>query len=430
MILSDEPSLCGEPGPVSLKNASLFALLLAVLGIIAYLPAFNNGFISDDYVIFYRLDSLPHNPWLLFSEPPECFRLTSYICFGMLRFFFGYHAAAYYGFNLLLHVINSLLVWRLVRRFSQSDRIGMLAAALFASAQGHQEAIMWLAAMNETLQGFFLLLCLVLWKAKRTVLSVLMYLPALFSKESALILMAILPWLERISGHRLRCIKRYGFFIAASIVFAVLFSILAARNFMINTGTYSLGFQAIPVFLLSMHRLLFPWTYLALVVLLAQWRWRFPFGSALPGLGFAAIALLPYLFLTYQNHITSRQEYLASIGSAWVLAVLIQGFKKPIWRRAFILIFVIFNIGYIWLRKDAQFEIRAAPTNRLVEILRGNSPQELVLVDFPGNPWIAKSTFRLAPGWDMQMIHVNPPASECPGCLKFRWDPLTNRYVQ
>jgi len=108
--------------------------------------------------------------------------------------------------------------------------------------------------------------------------------------------------------------------------------------------------------------------------------------------------------------------------------VLIQGFRSSIGRKVFIILFVLVNIGYIWLRKDAQFEKRAAPTSRLIEILRENHPQELIVIDFPGNTWIAKNTYRLVPGWEMNMISVNTPSAACPGCLKFRWDPRTNQY--
>ena len=40
-----------------------FALVLGILCFIAYLPALNNGFISDDYVILERLRALHENVW-------------------------------------------------------------------------------------------------------------------------------------------------------------------------------------------------------------------------------------------------------------------------------------------------------------------------------------------------------------------------------
>ena len=81
---------------------------------------------------------------------------------------------------------------------------------------------------------------------------------------------------------------------------------------MLGAGTYALGWHAVPVFMLSMHRLMFPWIYAAVIFQLVQRRGLEDIKSAGWGLGVAAIALLPYIFLTYQNHVTSRQEYLAS----------------------------------------------------------------------------------------------------------------------
>jgi hypothetical protein len=413
-----------------LNHGLVFSLLLAGLCALTYFPAFNNGFISDDYIVFGRVDSMPGDWLILFSEPPECYRFTSYLVFGLVRFFFGYHAAAYYGFNLLLHCVNSILIWKLVSRQSGSAKTGMFAAVLFAAAQGHQEAIMWLAAMNETLALFFLLVCLLLWKTRLAWLAFLPFVAALFSLESSLILVGLLPWIKTESGFKIERRVAWGLMIACALAFAGLFNALLTTDSLVTSKAYSLSFRAIPVFLLSFHRLLFPWVYLAVVVLLIRKRLPQAAATALRGLGFSAVALLPFIFLTYQRHIPSRHEYLASAGIAWLLAMLIQGFDSRTWRNAFVLVFLAFNVGYIRLRKDAQFEERAAPTNRLAEVLREHAPQRLELTGFPGNTWIAKNTYRLVPGWTMDLIHVNESSGECPDCLAFRWEPVALRYVR
>ena len=197
---------------------------------------------------------------------------------------------------------------------------------------------------------------------------------------------------------------------------------------MLTAGTYSFGFHGILVFLISMHRMLFPYVYLALLILLVQRQFMKTVRSALPGLGFASIALLPYIFLTYQNHITSRQEYMASIGIAWLLATLILGFRAQAWRTAFVLVFIAANIGYIWIRKDAQFERRGAPTNQLVAILGENAPQDLYLTGFPQNPWIAKNTYRIVNGWKPELIHVNETQPAPADALQFRWNSAAMQY--
>lgn len=198
---------------------------------------------------------------------------------------------------------------------------------------------------------------------------------------------------------------------------------------MVSTGTYKLGFHAVTVFLLSMHRLLFPWVYLAIIIHFAGHGTPKHIKDASWGLGFAAIGLLPYIFLTYQNHVTSRQEYLASIGIVWFLAVLIHACDKRFLRRSFIVAFIIVNAGYIWLRKDAQFENRAAPTGKLMEVLRTCEPQNLVIQGFPGNPWIARNTGQMVPGWNRNLIHADEPAPKDHQWLTLKWDPKKNSYL-
>ncbi len=410
-----------------LTTKSRAALLLAGLCVIAYLPAFNNGFISDDYVILGRLDPLAHNWLYLFSVPPECFRLTSYLFFELLRFLFGYHSGFYYAFSLLLHFINSLLLWKLLTRISQSSGVGLLAGVLFATVQGHQEAMMWLAAMNEALLGLCLLAGLLLWENGRPIWSAATYVAALFSKESALIFVALLPLLMWRSRGLRQSRRSYVSILGISAAFVGLFYRLAGGNFMLGTRTYALTWHAVPVFLWSMHRLLFPWMYAAVVIHLVQRSGLANLKSACRGLAFATLALLPYVFLTYQSHVPSRQEYLPSIGIAWSLAILIQGMKNRKLRHAFLLIFVVANVSYIWI-KDRQFEQRAAPTRRLIEMLKERTPQNIAIYDFPANPWIAKVAAGMAPGWHPDMIHVNPPASECTACPGLRWDARAERY--
>jgi hypothetical protein len=404
-------------------------LSLTGLCILAYLPAFDNGFISDDYVILGRLDSLQHDVLFLFQVPPECFRLTSYLCFGILKSLFGYQAAWYYAFNLVLHLINSILLWKLLARVTRSSRVALLAAAIFASAQGHQEAIMWLAAMNETLLGLCLLACLLLWDQDLYGWGAVMFFAGLFSKESALIFLALLPLLTWRSKGLVRFHRGHALILGIAAAFTFLFLTLFSSNFMISAGTYAFSIQAAPVWLLSLHKMMFPWIYLAIGLHMAQRRGWKELRSATWGLCFAAIALLPYVFLTYRSAVTSRQEYLASMGLVWALAVLIQGLSNPQLRRAFILILIVANIATIWI-KDRQFEERAVPTNRLIERLKGLTPQNIAIFDFPANLWVAKIAARLAPGWQAEMIYVDPAPSDCPACPALRWDPGTSQYLE
>jgi hypothetical protein len=77
-----EPSLPSYPCSIVGGNRLQFLLFFAELYILAYLPVFNNSFISDDYVIFGHLNSLRHDALTLFAEPPECLQFRRDITAG------------------------------------------------------------------------------------------------------------------------------------------------------------------------------------------------------------------------------------------------------------------------------------------------------------------------------------------------------------
>jgi hypothetical protein len=108
--------------------------------------------------------------------------------------------------------------------------------------------------------------------------------------------------------------------------------------------------------------------------------------------------------------------------------VLLDNMNSARLRQTFVVAFIIVNIAYIWLVKDAQFERRAAPTSQLLEHLRANPPGRILITDFPLNPWIAKMTARLAPGWQPEMLAVDEAPDTCNDCPKLRWNSKRERY--
>src|SRR5689334_16033532 len=133
-----------------------FVLVLAFGCLAAYLPAFNNGFIADDYVNLEWAGKFFAHPGFLFTVPPQNFRMTSFVVFEVLKRIFGYQPAIWYAVNTVFHFIACLLLWRVLRRI-EAEWTAALATLLFAVFQAPQEAVMWVSAMNETLAGVFII---------------------------------------------------------------------------------------------------------------------------------------------------------------------------------------------------------------------------------------------------------------------------------
>ncbi len=405
-----------------------YTLLFATVIFVAYAPALNNGFIADDYVILQRAQELRRDPFFLASIPPEPFRLTTYLSFMLLKGCFGYHAQFYYAFTILLHFTNTLMLWRLLRITCDDGSTPMAAALVFAAIQNPQEGVMWLAGMNEALLATFILSALLLWVTRKFAFSCLAVIAAFFSKESAVVLLALIPMLEFAREGTWRPRKEHLFLMLPAAAVLGLYIHLLPKNALVTAGLYSFSFRAAWVLVNSVHRLCFPWVYLLAIVLVFAKGWRSLTSCSIP-LSFMVLSLIPYVFLTYQSHVPSRNQYVACLGLAWMIGALIARLPRPTWRAFSLTLFVAFNVGYLWFVKDSQYVARAAPTRLLLRELAIREPGRIRIVDFPYNPWVAKETTRLVAGWGPDNLVVNEPGENCTGCPSLVWEARTGRYV-
>jgi hypothetical protein len=226
---------------------------------------------------------------------------------------------------------------------------------------------------------------------------------------------------------QLRFRKQHLYLLIPTLIFSAVFVYTASINYMVGRGIYEFRPQALLVLGISLHRLMFPWFYGGVLAFVLLRRRSLPRETGM-GLAWMTIALLPFVFLVYQNHVPSRHEYLPSMGLAWALSTLLAEVTLSRVRLGLILAFAAVNIGYLWLVKDPQFVRRAAPTTRMLEHLRAHSPGPLLVLDFPLNPWMARMTARMVPGWRADMIQVDELPETCAGSLVLKWNPAIENF--
>jgi Tfp pilus assembly protein PilF len=139
--------------------------LIVILVFLAYLPALHGGFIWDDdvYVTNNPLLTAPdglRRIWFSTDSPSQYFPLT-YTVFRFEHSLWGLNPAGYHCVNILLHAINALLVWRLLKRLSVPG--AWLAAALFGLHPVQVESVAWITELKSVLSLFFILLTLFCW---------------------------------------------------------------------------------------------------------------------------------------------------------------------------------------------------------------------------------------------------------------------------
>jgi hypothetical protein len=302
---------------------------------------------------------------------------------------------------------------------------------------------MWLAAMNETTLAFFTFVALIMWWQKRYFLAAAAYALALFSKESGIIVLLVIALWE-LKQRQWKPFRAYTFLLIPTGIFSAVFLGTMSRNFMVANRFYALGPNAILVLLVTLHRLIWPWFYILLFLVWLRSRKRglkpataidspvvagFSPRSIPLYLACVLLPMLPYMFITYQNSLQSRQLYLASAALMTVFALLLKRLRGTVCLPLFIVAFVGFNIGYLWVRKDGQFEDRAAPTTQLVEALRVHIPQPTLVLNFAyPYPAIAQAAALAVPGWAPELIHVGESTTQCRDCLTLGWNPGNKRY--
>jgi len=356
----------------------------AALACLPYLPALTLPFISDDYLqIDLAREYGPVSGWgALAADPLYRARATSLVLTYWTERAFGFSPTPFNLSSLLLHVLNAWMLYALSRKLGLAVIPSALAAGFFAVQEGHQEAVIWYAAVHELLVFFFAAATLLAWlrfcdSSRRRDYAVAFgcFLLALLSKESAV---AIVPLLVLLAPEPRRAWKAALPFAAAAACYFGLAWAGQDANQHFGDGTFALTAPFWITLWNSTGRLLWIWGALALAAL-AVWRDRAWTPTLKIAAAWAFIFLLPYSFLTYMPRIPSRHTYLASAGLAWVVAcgfmVFRQRFQNLRWPvYALGTVIVLHNCGYVWFWKQAQFEKRAEPTEALVELARAGQP--------------------------------------------------------
>jgi Tfp pilus assembly protein PilF len=136
-----------------------------LLTLLAYEPVWHAGFIWDDdiYVTGNPLLTAPdgwRRIWFSLDSPSQYFPLI-YSVFRLAHGLWGWAAAGYHGMNLWLHVVNALLVWRVLERLKV--RGAWLAAVIFALHPVQVETVAWITELKNVLMLFFYLLTVLAW---------------------------------------------------------------------------------------------------------------------------------------------------------------------------------------------------------------------------------------------------------------------------
>lgn len=224
--------------------------LIAVFIALLYLNSLGNQFTNWDDGMIYQNHSIRNLNWIGIKRIFTFVNGNTYQPVRMLSYAVDYHfwklnPMGYRITNILFYILTCIMVFFSIQYLSVSlrdkvptdshGRVALFGSLLFAAHPVHVEAVTWLAARKEVLQGFFFFLAFYLYlkgreKAEREKIfyfgSVLIvFLLAVLSKPSAIVFPAVIiiyeiaqrkdKWIEFIKSHWL--------FFTLSIIISIIF---------------------------------------------------------------------------------------------------------------------------------------------------------------------------------------------------------------
>ncbi len=346
---------------ISSRDA-LMALALGGLAAVSYVPALSGGFVWDDVIfaeepVIHAVSGL-RNIWF---SPADIkneghYWPLVYTSFWLEHKLWGLQPAGYHAVNIALHVLNCLLLWRLLERLRVPG--AAVIAAVFAVHPVHVESVAWIIERKDVLSALFYLSAVLVWvrfveepRAGRYALALALFTAGLLSKSVVVTLpVALLVWHWWQHGRVTRIdLLRLAPFMAVAVAVTA-----GDLSFYTSREPLELGYTLAERALIASRalwfyagKLLWPadlaviyplweidardplaWTYVAAAAALAAGLWlgRHRIGRGpLAGVVYFAVTLGPVLgFVDYGylqfSFAADRFQYLASSG---VLAVLI-----------------------------------------------------------------------------------------------------------
>ena len=149
-----------------MPHSPVIFVLLALLAVLPYGNALQNGFAFDDEPVIQRnpvvTDGVDLTRILASPVPPgDLYRPLTVLTFAVNERLSPGRAASFHAVNLLLHAAVTLLVFAIAVRLFASARVAAIAAALFAVHPIHTEAVTNIVGRAELLAALFGLLALV-----------------------------------------------------------------------------------------------------------------------------------------------------------------------------------------------------------------------------------------------------------------------------
>ncbi|MCM8773964.1 MAG: tetratricopeptide repeat protein [Candidatus Omnitrophica bacterium] len=190
-----------------MPKENIFIICIFICLIIIYLPSFSSNFIFDDnhMIVENAIIKNPKSLHLLFKGFVTSFPIPKGMCRPLLMLTFALNYATsklnplgYHLTNLILHFLNTSILYLLFKKLIKGIPLYILffVTSIFAIHPLNSEAVTYISCRSDLMVNSFILLSFLFYLKNIYALTILFYIFALGSKETALCLPIILASYE------------------------------------------------------------------------------------------------------------------------------------------------------------------------------------------------------------------------------------------
>jgi len=379
--------------PTARTSATYLAALLAT-AVICFFPLFKYFFAQDDFTLLLTAYREGWGAFAdYFAQRPGMFRpLTKAAYFGSMYRVFGLDAAPYHAVSIAVHLLNTVLLYRLMNKVRVSRTAALVSVTLFALSIAFYHIVGWISCIQQLLGLCFMLLSLI-WgidylhrRSSRTRwLSLGSYVLALMSVEqtfAAPVVLVLFAWLSPGAPEQRLGLKaaagRYAAHLAILVLYLVFIGVWKTppdqgsyvfsfgRNVTVNLLSYlgwTLEFGAALPSRMATGNI--PWSlshvfvFLIVAYHLARNRWR----EVAFGLSFFVLGVFPALFLS--DHTFYLHTYIPAFGLLYLMALFVDDLLELPWMRTDtsrlallgVVLVTMTAVSFVMVRKNERYRM-------------------------------------------------------------------------
>jgi len=192
MIQAKQPSIDRDWFSNFTSHTLFHFFIIFLIELVAYNNLFSGYFLSDDFNLLTGTSR-----WL--TPAVEFFRPVPHLIIHSFHKLFGMNVFPYHVLSFLIHYLNAILVYLLLKKFAVSNYLALTGGVLFAANFLISEAVFWISAITTLLVTLFCLLTVYFFisylpklKNKYFVPAIICMIFALLTKENAVTLPVVL----------------------------------------------------------------------------------------------------------------------------------------------------------------------------------------------------------------------------------------------